>query len=521
MSHLFQLDTVKYVCCCGSLKPICNVYFCRHCLRLRCHYCVSHEVDSHYCGNCSENMPSAEAKQKRNRCGTCYDCPSCKQTLSIRATTIQVPLEDEPEKLVAKKLYYLACGFCRWTSRDAGLPDSQNTSGPWAEPENPLAQQIIEISDYFRMLAIREKNSKDKKFVQKSKYLAAGRHGVAHLLPRRYPVSVPEEMSKPLPTPLYLAPTEGMEDLPELSDDVYEDELIIPKVTSLTQRLRQLETQPRETSKLLPTHKQLLVKRSLRCRVCERNISKPEYSPVSIKFKIQLNAYFHVPQIRLMTPLNEPLVPGRKARIVLRLANPTQFPTAIRFLPFSFVPLQKDGSTDKRALDAGKFDPTRESSTDHSLPSHTLTPTTSITFITPSMTGGGTLGSGESTQIMKEIHVLPRRSERFSQNCDVIPPADEIVLPPRDETSDFDDFAETPDFNDDPKLVPWRKANKAAVYLDVIRQLTDGSEPPVLGITIEYDYVNTIVALESKGVQEPQKVRLQAHLLIALDRIPS
>lgn len=93
--------------------------------------------------------------------------------MSIRATTIQVPSEDEPEKLIAKKLYYLACGFCRWTSRDAGLPDSQNTSGPWAEPENPMAQQITDISDYFRMLAVREKNSKDKKFVQKSKYLAA------------------------------------------------------------------------------------------------------------------------------------------------------------------------------------------------------------------------------------------------------------------------------------------------------------------------------------------------------------
>lgn len=95
--------------------------------------------------------------------------------MSIRATTIQVPSEEEPEKLIAKKLYYLACGFCRWTSRDAGLPDSQNTSGPWPEPENPMAEQVTQMSDYLRMLAIREKNSKDKKFVQKSKYLAAVR----------------------------------------------------------------------------------------------------------------------------------------------------------------------------------------------------------------------------------------------------------------------------------------------------------------------------------------------------------
>ncbi len=49
----------------------------------------------------------------------------------------------------------------------------------------------------------------------------------------------------------------------------------------------------------------------------------------------------------------------------------------------------------------------------------------------------------------------------------------------------------------------------------------NGNDPPLLGVTIEYDYVNTIVALESKGVQEPHKVRLQAHLIIALDRLSS
>lgn len=214
-----------------------------------------------------------------------------------------------------------------------------------------------------------------------------------------------------------------------------------------------------------------------------------------------------------MTPVTKSLTPGEKTRIVLRLANPTQFPTAIKFLPFSFVPLKKDGTQDMKALE---YDPTRESSTDQSLPSQVPTPSGSLTFIT-------SMGTTESSQILKEIHVLPVHKEAFLHNCDIVPPQEEIVLPPRDETSDFDDFAETPDFNDDPKFVPWRKANKAAVYLDVVRKPVDssvesGEGPPVLGITIEYDYVNTIVALESKGVQEPQKVRLQAHLIISLDR---
>ena len=89
----------------------------------RCGFCVSHEVDSHYCPNCMENMPSAEARLKKNRCANCFDCPHCGHTLSTRATSIAVPSPEDPAKVVAKKVYYLACAFCRWPSRDIGLPD--------------------------------------------------------------------------------------------------------------------------------------------------------------------------------------------------------------------------------------------------------------------------------------------------------------------------------------------------------------------------------------------------------------
>ena len=98
------LNLVRYKCSCGSLKPICRLYFCRHCLDIRwellhcivkvltkiitrCGFCVSHEVDSHYCPNCMENMPSAEARLKKNRCANCFDCPHCGHTLSTRYTT--------------------------------------------------------------------------------------------------------------------------------------------------------------------------------------------------------------------------------------------------------------------------------------------------------------------------------------------------------------------------------------------------------------------------------------------------
>lgn len=57
------------------------------------------------------------------RCANCFDCPCCMHTLSTRATNIPAPLPDDPTKTAMKKAYYLACGFCRWTSRDVGMAD--------------------------------------------------------------------------------------------------------------------------------------------------------------------------------------------------------------------------------------------------------------------------------------------------------------------------------------------------------------------------------------------------------------
>lgn len=176
MTKILELSPVNYVCACGHLNPITKLFFCRHCLKQRCGFCVCHEVslwtklgtirwltivyllpffcqvDSHFCYNCLENIPSGEAKLKKYRCNKCFECPSCQHTLSSRATTVQVPRTEgdakdakdvkvdtsspastnqpaEAEKApkpLTRKMYYLSCLACRWTSRDAGLPDQTN-----------------------------------------------------------------------------------------------------------------------------------------------------------------------------------------------------------------------------------------------------------------------------------------------------------------------------------------------------------------------------------------------------------
>lgn len=44
MAHIIGPELIKYACTCGLLKPISQLYFCRHCLELRCGFCVCHEV---------------------------------------------------------------------------------------------------------------------------------------------------------------------------------------------------------------------------------------------------------------------------------------------------------------------------------------------------------------------------------------------------------------------------------------------------------------------------------------------
>ena len=77
-----------------------------------------------------------------------------------------------------------------------------------------------------------------------------------------------------------------------------------------------------------------MIKRSQRCRKCEHNLSKPEYNPTSIKFKIQLAAYYHIPEVIIykIAPASSSFLPGSECNFVLKLSNPTQHPTNVEFL---------------------------------------------------------------------------------------------------------------------------------------------------------------------------------------------
>jgi len=228
-------------------------------------------------------------------------------------------------------------------------------------------------------------------------------------------------------------------------------------VTQLPQRLAQLEVQPTTISTIFPRHKHLMIKRSQRCRRCEHNLSKPEYNPTSIKFKIQLAAYYHVPDIVLYR-IGE-LVPGKVAQLVIKVTNPTNTGTTLEFLTLSKLRELKDADKEQEKEDkpVSAINPLRQPSI--------------VTAVDQSV--------GLAT-------------------AQIALPASKVYLPPRDDAAEFDDGGvDLAGHTDDRELVVWRKSNKVGLRLEVTPTMA-GEQ--VVGFGIQYHYTNTVFALDSKEV---------------------
>ncbi|XP_066446505.1 dynactin subunit 4 isoform X3 [Eleutherodactylus coqui] len=377
-------------------------------------------------------MPSAEAKLKKNRCANCFDCPCCMHTLSTRATSIPAPLPDDPAKTTMKKAYYLACGFCRWTSRDVGMADKSVASGGWQEPENPHTQRINKLLEYYQQLAQKEKIERDrKKLVRRRNYMplafsqhtihVADKYGRGTRLQRQRP-GVPitplagltlkegEDQKE-----IKIEPAQALEEVEPLPEDYYTRPINLTEVTTLDQRLLQADFQPICASQLHPRHKHLLIKRSLRCRKCEHNLSKPEFNPTSIKFKIQLVAVSYIPEVRIMSIPN--LRNMKESQVLLTLTNPVESLTHLTLMPCD---------------DGDPYD--------------------------------------------------------INSTAKVIVPTKELVLAGKDATAEYDELAEPQNFQDDPDVVAFRKANKVGVFIKVTPLQEKGKV--IVSFKLKHDFRN-------------------------------
>lgn len=297
-------------------------------MAIRCRSCVAHEVDSQYCQHCLEYIPTIDPKFQMNKCASCYQCPSCQNLLSTSILSISPPPNDQqiPQDEVVKRTCQLVCEFCRWSSNIFVIEGSRIMSNV-ADVEVPEASRIAELISFYKSISQKEKTDKKKR-----RFHSRGgntmdllkKYGIDNTLSPKLFESLRARTTfhekSSIQTKLNLEPKTNEEliieafkpaqprpadELEKLDSDLYyAKNFDIESITGIEQRLAQIEIQPERVADLKPISKSLSVKRSLRCKECERNLCRSEYSPVSIRFKIQSAAYYHIPELRLRTDVH-------------------------------------------------------------------------------------------------------------------------------------------------------------------------------------------------------------------------
>lgn len=346
--------------------------------------------------------------------------------------------------------------------------------------------------NHHKILASIEKQQKErKKFQSKRTFLQFEKFGITSAIARkragRPPLAQPQTQQASGDQP---QPSLASGEVEELPSDIFTKALDINKITTVDQRLQHPELQAETINELRPQRKQFIVKRSQRCRSCEHNVSKPDYCPTSTKFKIQLAAFYHVPEVRIVTC--EPLRLGKSSELLLKFCNPTQHQTQIMIL----------------SLDS-PLTPT--TTTVHGIKEEINRENVQMGCDSPNLLPSA-VRQAAVIEEARPIAIVP--------SGEVILPTSCLMLPPRDDTAEYDDPGDTHNFQDDPKVVVWRKGNKAVIRLHVLpyvdKERRADDEPIVIGFVMQYGYVNTIATLEHKT---PQKLDLKVKLFLTLGNL--
>lgn len=297
----------------------------------------SFQVDCRFCPSCYEHLQPHEAITRKNRCQSCFSCPCCNHTLVPRATntaaTLPTGSSTTPDSTAAnvdaddgvpssanasglqtpsKKVYYLACSVCRWSTRDIRLVD-QPTLNSWKAQDNIHEGRFNELLQHYKQIATREKQERDRKKYSTVKLRSSmatttnrssssDKYGLLAPLTRRGirtggMLKAPSLTETPTPTTSSPKPSETIEQIEPLDENFFlNNSYDFNKLTTITQRLNSVEIQPLTIDRLYPLAKHFTSKQSKRCKECDHNVLKPEPSPKLIKFKLHQMALFLFPK---------------------------------------------------------------------------------------------------------------------------------------------------------------------------------------------------------------------------------
>lgn len=464
-------------------------------------------------------MPSAEAKLKKNRCANCYECPSCGNTLSTRATAVAIASDNPEEKATAKKVFYLACGFCRWSTRDVGIPDRSNASSGWHEPENPVSKRVNSLIDYYKKLATREKYEREKSKLRKKSYIhitspssfsMKSKSGGLGLLKKRSSLSLLKSLTTsrggdPFDEEIVFSdPAQATEQPPRQA--LYTEVVELEKAASISQMLTQPDFQHSQTCEFHPKHKHLLAKRSQRCRQCEHNLCKPEFNPSSTKYKIQFFAINYVPQLQIAQ------VPElhfqKKTRVTFSLKNPADYVVSVTLMKArdsgvgdQEIPAEKSDKSEKS--DGGNERREKEESGKKVLDEQKG----STKEEQGQQNGDEVLGKRRAEEKPlddKQLKVPVNNSADnriFEDTAEINLPATPLLLAAKDDAAEFDENELSVEkFKDDPSIVASRQANKLWFYIDVTPTKSSGDVE--FSVVLKYDFKTMPSTISRVGIKE-------------------
>ncbi|MBW0517710.1 hypothetical protein O181_057425 [Austropuccinia psidii MF-1] len=342
--------------------PLSSLLFCEECDAIRCDQCVSCELNCYYCPNCLFEVPSANIRSQKNRCGrNCFLCPQCRNTLSAVATdppssSFQDDLRT-PQASIGEPPYFLYCTFCRWDSKEVGISFEKPTflaqQLQQAESSPPELLEFERLKEHFELFLKSQNALSPSPSTQphragggpstsSSAQLAASlalskevpnltKYGTqlglsSSAFKIRSHHSLLGSSTSMLPTNLNpdgtwredLAPYQALfpygpkkqASAPESEqnqtrlrgnhfDPVRRDDLTVEEMVPLEKRWNEVWENVERVNDLKPVRVPLRSKRTKRCPTCEHILIKPEQKAQSIRFKIKLIASNYLPLIDL------------------------------------------------------------------------------------------------------------------------------------------------------------------------------------------------------------------------------
>lgn len=332
---------VLYACCprdhkCEALVSGYDLYISKSCAAIRCPFCVVEEIVTHYCPHDLDNYPSHEAMKNTNRSSKAAECPECSNHLTAVS-----------DSEAGESMHYFVCHWCHWHSQSIGLTagslDGLIKELHKQEEETPQDEEMERLIQHFTQAAAaaaqaaadEQKQKRGLGFMGSLGEQPKGLKGEGAVKDatqewenkqHQLGYSGPRQPGSPI---------KGTEFPPGAPSD--------PKLrpSSLAQRHRIPDTQPREVDGMAPRRSLLMTKRSKRCPVSQNLLVKPELNPTKVSFHMRQDALSYIPRISVVKAMN-------RDTLLVRFTNPLDH--TVRFRLEAWVRPGADGPTPKPFL---------------------------------------------------------------------------------------------------------------------------------------------------------------------------